>query len=373
MKTILIAPDSFKGSLSSQEICTIIGKIFAKSRAIKVIQQPIADGGEGSLDVLLKQSNLDRNICKAVDPLFRPIESWYLFDFENKTAYIELAKTAGLTLLKKEEQNCMHTTTLGTGMQIKDAIENGAEKIVLFIGGSATNDAGTGIAQALGFRFYDSSGRELLPIGRNLIHMKKICQKNSILKNKQIQFSIACDVNNPLSGKNGAAYVYAKQKGALPEEIEHLDEGLNNFANIVQTYSNKTVSSISGAGAAGGVGAGGYALLNAQLISGTSIIFEASGICNKLSKADVLITGEGKIDSQSINEKLIFRLIKEANKYDVQIYAICGFFDGDFELQRKLGIDKVFSFAKTPDEIPKAIKNAKFYVEKIAAKILREL
>jgi len=236
---LLIAPDSFKGTLSASQIIDIITNKLRKLKIpAKLIKNPLADGGEGSLEVIDQSSDFENIKIKVFNPFFKKINAYYLYNKENRTAYIEMAKASGLILINKPD--VMNATTFGTGQLIKHAIENGAEKIILFIGGSATNDAGIGIANALGIKFFNKSGKELKPIGKNLTDIHIIDDSKSIVKKYKTEILIAADVNNPFYGKNGASYIYAKQKGANPKEIIHLDKGLQNIAAIFnkQYYIN---------------------------------------------------------------------------------------------------------------------------------------
>ena len=262
---IVIAPDKFKGSLTGFEYCEAVEKgirmVFPDAQIIK---KPLADGGDGTIDVVQFYAQGESIPIIASDPLFRVHNTTYILSSSKEVAFIEMSEISGLKLLVTNERNCMQTTPLGVGELIADAIEKGVEEIILGIGGSATNDGGMGMAHALGFRFLDSNGHELKPIGSNLIQLKRIDTTNAHPKLAKVRVKVACDVSNPLYGPDGAAYIYAGQKGASKEEIELLDSGLKNLAEVLKETFGVDVQHIKGAGAAGGIGAGASVFLNAE-------------------------------------------------------------------------------------------------------------
>lgn len=358
---LLIAPDSFKGSMRATELCALFQKhTVAEDLNIKCI--PIADGGEGSLDAIAFSSGFERIEQIVKGPDFKERSVFYLWDDELKTAYIELAQAAGIEWIDVSQTNCLHTTTLGTGEQIRHALEAKAEKIVLFIGGSATNDAAMGIASALGIRFLGKDGNVLVPIGKNLTEVTMIDDSKAI-QTYDIEFLVATDVDNPFYGRKGAAQVYAQQKGASPSEVILLDNGLKRLHNLLTKKYNVDLQALPGAGAAGGVGGGMAAYFNAELESGADLVFTATKIDEAIAWADVIITGEGKTDSQTLNGKLVNRLLKRVQKHKKRGVLICGYFEGDIELQQQLRLEKVFALAPTPADIPDAIANTKALVE----------
>ena len=218
----------------------------------------------------------------------------------------------------------MITTSLGTGEMIRDAIHRGARNILLGIGGSATNDAGTGMASALGYRFRDKAGDPLDPVGRNLIHIAEIDDSNLLFFLDQIDVTVACDVDNPLFGENGAAHVYAPQKGAGPEQVKELDEGLQNFARVVESKFGRDISTYPGAGAAGGMGAGAMIFLGAKLVNGIQMVMEQTRFADQVKKADLIITGEGRVDDQTFKGKVVDGVCQQATSRNKKIIAICG-------------------------------------------------
>ncbi|MEQ1588006.1 MAG: glycerate kinase, partial [Cyclobacteriaceae bacterium] len=233
--TILIAPDKFKGSLSAKGVCEAVRTGLLKlDPSLSIITVPLADGGEGTSELLTINSRGSVINCSVSDPLFRKVNASYGISGDGTTAFIEMASASGLHLLTKEERNPLNTTTYGTGELIKDAIERGVNKIILAIGGSATNDAGIGMAAALGMKFIDKNGNELQPIGSNLIHIHSIVDAHFLPKKNKIQFVVLCDVDNELYGPSGAAFVYGPQKGADAQTVQLLDQGLKHFASVVE-------------------------------------------------------------------------------------------------------------------------------------------
>lgn len=319
---ILIAPDKFKGTLSAESICAIIERaILQYDDSIQVLKHPMADGGDGTLDLLKLYLDLEETSVQTVDPLGRNIEASYVH--QGSTAYIELASASGFVLLNEKERSPLHSSTYGTGLMIRHAIESGFSKIVLLLGGSATNDAGTGILSALGFEFKDRKSKSIRPSGITLSQVEEITHDQSIdLKN--IQFKLFCDVNNPLYGPSGAAFTYAKQKGATPEEILLLDKGLKQFAQLILNITGKDINAIPGAGAAGGVPAGLAAFLNSEFVSGTQELIQLTGLENKLTSSDIIISGEGCVDEQSTMGKVVHGVQSLCVKHNKPLYLFAG-------------------------------------------------
>ncbi len=372
-QNILIIPDSFKGSLSAFEIAEIVSiKLKESNLPLAITSLPLADGGEGSLGAIQQSKNLLSTKLEISDPLYNKIEADYLFDKESNTAYIELAKASGLHFVK-DLPDVMNSSTFGTGQLIRHAIEKGIKKIVLFIGGSATNDAGLGILEALGYCFYDDRNDILAPIPLNFESISRIDDSKSILKKNEVEIVIAADVSNPFYGPQGAAYVYAPQKGAKPADVKQLDAGLQHLADLIFGIYNIDLQKIKGAGAAGGVGGGLYALAKAKIVSGAELIFNLLNIEKKIREADIIISGEGKIDHQSLNNKLLYNISKLVQKHQKQLWAICGYFDGDDKLKNDLALTKVFSLAKTKDEIPSVISDVENRLSLMVGDIVKNL
>ena len=335
MKKIVIASDSFKGSLSSQEVADAFEKgvrdIIEECNIVKVA---IADGGEGSVDALTTSLKGEYVYVEVNDPLGRRIKAKYGFIESKKTAIIEAAAACGLTLLNENERNPMLTSTFGVGEIIKDAINRGSKKLIIGIGGTSTNDAGTGMLQALGYNFYNIEGKPLNGNGKNLKNISYFTDIKANKSLKEIEILVACDVTNPLYGENGAAYIYAAQKGANKEMIKNLDNGLRNFATIVNKYNKSDFSFIPGAGAAGGLGFTLKSLLNAKLVRGIDIILELIDFDSIIKDSDIIVTGEGKIDSQSLMGKTPSGILNYGLRNNIPVIAICGKIDWSDNLKK---------------------------------------
>ena len=367
---IVIAPDKFKGSLSAIEVCNALTKgLKTNNPNLQVISCPMADGGDGSLDTMNHYFNLKPVELIVNDPLFSPIKSTYYIS--KKTAYIEMSSASGLVLLKKEDRNCMNTSSFGTGELILDAVQNGATTINLFIGGSATNDGGIGMASALGYKFYDSSENLLSPLGKNLLLINRIDNTEVHFDPQMINIKVICDVNNPLHGKNGAAYIYAAQKGASLIEIEQLNKGLVNLASKLIVNGFPDIADIPGSGAAGGAGGGAVAFFGAKLISGIQNFIEITKLEALIKDCDLVITGEGKIDSQTERGKVVSGVCNIAKHYVKPVIAVCGGLEKG--VSNKLGLKKVYSLLDRTNSIEKAMENGKEYLVEIGKDILLNL
>lgn len=352
----IIAPDKFKGSLTGSEFCDAveegIKRVFPKAIILK---KPLADGGDGTLAVIKDYLKAEWIEVEVQDPLFRPIPSQYLFSETSKTAYIEMSEASGLKLLSIEELNCMNTSSFGTGELILNAIKKGAEKIILGIGGSATNDGGMGMGQALGIQFLDSANKPLKPIGKNLNNIQKINieQLNELVH--KTKFRVACDVTNPLYGNEGAANVFASQKGADDSEIFLLDQGLRNLGRIIKKQFNIDVQKTPGSGAAGGLGGGAIAFLNASLVSGIDFVKELANFDKDLENTDWIITGEGKLDDQTFFGKAITGVIQSARKKQIPVAALCGSVSLSESEIIKLGLDYCAAITKEGTPLDEAM------------------
>ncbi|MBX2828880.1 MAG: glycerate kinase [Flavobacteriaceae bacterium] len=364
---IVIAPDKFKGSLSSIEFCQAVEKGLREHLgAIEIIQLPLADGGDGTIDILnfyLKGSFIE---VQVHDPLFRTITGRYLFSEDSKTAFVEMAEASGHKLLKSAEKNCKNATTLGTGELIMSAVTKGAERIILGIGGSATNDCGIGMATALGYRFLNSLGESVSPIGANLSQIAGIDSSEKDPRLNNIQFFVACDVTNPLYGENGAAKVYAKQKGATPDDIALLDKGLRDFAEVLERHFGVDPQKVQGAGAAGGMGIGSKLFLSAHLMPGIDMIKDLADFDQTIQNADWIITGEGRLDQQTLSGKTLNGVLHSAKDQGISVASFCGNIQLTEEEIENFGIqysDAVMNAAIDKDD---AMENSKMYVEKMA-------
>lgn len=366
---ILIAPDKFKGSLSAEQVCNAISKgIKSKLPRAKILTIPLADGGEGSLSILEAQFDFQKIHIEVNNPLFKPIKTFYLLD--KKEAYIELAKASGLEVLNKQDRNPMLTSSFGTGEVILDAVKNGAEKINLFIGGSSTNDFGIGIAKALLFEFYNSNNKRLKPIGKNLIEISKIIppRKNQLF---ELDFTVYTDVKNKLYGKNGAAFAYAEQKGASKEEVKVLDKGLQNISNLIKEIFYKNVADLKGAGAAGGIGGGMSVFFNAETKSGIDFFIDKFQVEDAIKNCDIVITGEGKLDPQTLKGKVVKGVLDICKKYKKQSVVLCGENSLTKAEEKKIGT-KIISLTGNRISKQDAIENAEFLLDKIGINLFNK-
>lgn len=356
---IVVAPDKFKGSLTGFEFCSAVEEGFLKvSPNVILLKKPLADGGDGTLGVIKHYMGGTVQKLHVQDPLFRTIQASYILSESKDLAFVEMASASGLNLMKPEEQNCMLTSSIGTGQLIIDALKKGVQQIILGIGGSATNDGGMGMATALGFRFIDEHGNELEPIGKNLIAVQQIDASKVIHALKEVTFKVACDVSNPFYGANGAAHIYAAQKGASKEEIVQLDNGLENFASVIQKYYSLDVQEIEGAGAAGGLGAATAIFLKAQLVSGIELIKDIAHFDEAIENADWIITGEGALDLQTSSGKTIAGVLSSAKAKNIKVAALCGKLDISEEEAATLGIDYVDAVSKNAANLQDALANA---------------
>ncbi|RNC92024.1 MAG: glycerate kinase [Allomuricauda sp.] len=369
----VIAPDKFKGSLSGQQFCEAVEiglqRVFPQADIIKI---PLADGGDGTLDVVKSFLKAKEVRVKVHDPLFRKRSATYLFSPEHKMAYIEMAEASGHALLTNEELNCMQTTSLGTGELLSDAMAKGAKKIFLGIGGSATNDGGMGMATAIGYAFLDAENNKLIPIGGNLTKVRKILKpKND--PTARIDFSVICDVENPFYGENGAAKIYAKQKGASDTDIVSLDEGLQNFAAVIETEFGIDVQPIKGSGAAGGMGGGALVFLNGKLRKGIDAVKDIANFDQAIQGADWIITGEGNLDSQTLSGKTISGVVDSARREGIPVAAFCGNVGLSSSEIKAIGINYAISVSKGMPNLKTAMANAHTNVSLTAFEFAKSL
>lgn len=368
---VLVASDKFKGSLTAWEACSAIKEgVLLHDPSAKVVTLPLADGGEGTLEILEPEIGFQRVELTVSGPLFEEVDAWY--GLKGKVAYIEMAKASGLLLLDKENFHAPSTTTLGTGELIMDALQRGAKKIYLFVGGSATNDGGVGMAKALGYRFLNSNEEELKPIGASLENIHTI-ENLSLVEIDNVEFIVVTDVQNPLYGENGAANVFARQKGASEIEVEKLDLGLQRLNEVAIKKWGKDVSDIPGAGAAGGIGAGAMLFLHAQVQSGITTIMDIVNFNKYLEDTDVVIAGEGKFDAQTLKGKVIKGVMDKCELAGKPLGIVCGTLEfGEKQLSR-LPIKSVVSIKEDTIHLDDAIKNAFSHLVKISQKLVSQL
>jgi glycerate kinase len=349
MRKIVIASDSFKGSLTSLEVAEAAAKGIASVLPECVaICMETADGGEGTSEALAKALGARKTGTWVHDPLGRIIKAEYgIAEIKGtKTAVMEMSKASGLPLLAPEERNPLNTSTYGTGEMILDALEKGCRRFLIGIGGSATNDAGAGMLEALGFRFFDTEGRQMAGLcGGNIGRIGRI-EAPSI--QMEAEFTIACDVDTPFCGPEGAAAVFGPQKGATPESIAFLEDGMLNLRRIIIRECGIDLLEVKGSGAAGGLGGAFKAFLNARLSKGIDMVLDAIGFDQAIQDADLIITGEGKIDSQTSKGKVISGITERARKHGIPVIAIAGICDIDEEQARQLGLTAAFPTGPRP-------------------------
>jgi glycerate kinase len=349
--TILIAPDKFKGSLSAQEVCDIISDEFRSNGSLQVVALPLADGGEGTCELLTTFSGGTMSRIQVRDPLARTIQSQYGTSNDGRIAFLEMATASGLQLLKKEERNPLLTTTLGTGDLIRHALDRGIDQIIMGVGGSATTDGGMGMAEALGVIFYDHSGNKLTSNGHNLARIHSFDSSSVHPRLAQVNFTIFCDVDNPLHGPNGAAYVFSPQKGADEQMVKELDAGLKHYQKILEKNDAirviRAIPSITvdfpGAGAGGGLPASLKAFASIKIRRGMDFIAEFTSLEEKIRGADYVITGEGKVDSQTLSGKVVKGVADLAKKHSKPLIVIAGKNELDPQQLGQLGVTRLIT------------------------------
>jgi glycerate kinase len=369
---IVLAPDSYKGSLTAQEICHAMAngvkKVLPQADIVNV---PMADGGEGTVRSLIDATG-GRIVHKTVTgPIGEHVDSFFGIMGDGKTAVIEMAAASGLPLIPKNKQDPRITTTYGTGELMMAALDEHCTKILIGIGGSATNDGGAGMAQALGYRFLDSQGCELPPGGLALKNLTRIDKSKLDPRLTRVEIVTACDVTNPLTGPEGASAIYGPQKGATPAMVKELDQALQNYANVIKKDFGIDIANCPGAGAAGGLGAGLMVLAGAHLQRGIEIVIEAIGLKQKLKGADLVITGEGRIDGQTINGKTPIGVAQAAKTFNLPVLAVAGGLGPGAELVFQHGIDGIFSIIDRPMTLEEAIEGAANLVTNATERVLR--
>ena len=346
MKKIILIPDSFKGTLSAAEFCHISSDVLKKHfPATEIISLPLADGGEGTTDCFLTMDGYTKVTATVKNAFMEDITGYYAV--KGNTAVMEMAMCASLPSAKGRE-NPATTTTYGVGQLICHAVENGAKKIILGLGGSCTNDAGTGMAAALGVQFFDKDGNSFIPTGATLDKITAFNTEKADILLKDVEITAMCDIDNPLYGKNGAAYIFAPQKGADSEMVAVLDEKLKYIASFTEKQTGNNYYDIKGAGAAGGMGFGVCAFLGGSLKPGVNLILETIGFESQLSDTDLIITGEGRLDSQSLSGKAVIGISRIAQKYNVPVIAVVGSVADDVSPVYTQGVTAVFTTNTQP-------------------------
>lgn len=375
-KVFLLAPDSFKESMTAKEVCEAME--LGIKRAIpdaKCIHVPMADGGEGTVQSLVDATGGTFIDKEVTGPLGTPVKATYGILGDGKTAVIEMAAASGIQYVTKETKNPLVTTTYGTGELMKDCMEKGISNIILGIGGSATNDGGTGMARALGYQFLDKNGAELQLGGGFLGELATIDTTNVLPQLKDVHILVASDVTNPLCGEHGASLVFGPQKGATPEMGNILDDNLRHYAEIVKVQLNIDILDVPGAGAAGGLGAGLLAFTNATMKKGIEIVIEHTNLIEKLQHADYCFTGEGGIDFQTKFGKTPYGVAKATKSVNngIKVIALAGYIGKDVEVLYEEGFDAIFGIVPGAAELEILLKQGKENVARTAESIARLL
>lgn len=370
----VLAPDSFKGSMTAKQVCDAmergIKKVLPDAECIKV---PMADGGEGTMQSLVDATNGTIYELDVAGPLGKQVKARYGIMGTGKTAAIEMASASGIHFVDENTKNPLITTTYGTGQLVKACLDRGVHKIILGIGGSATNDGGAGFARALGAKFLDKEGRELPPGGAALAGLDRIDISSLDPRLKDVDIEVACDVTNPLCGKTGASFVFGPQKGATAEMVTILDNALDRYAGIISRNLKKEVKDVPGAGAAGGLGAGLLAFTNARLEKGVDIIINYTNLKEIVQKADIVFTGEGGIDFQTQYGKTPFGVARTAKAADKTVIAIAGYIGEGIEQLYSIGFDAILGIVPGAMTIGEAMRKGAENVERTVENIVRLL
>jgi glycerate kinase len=369
---ILLAPDSFKESMTAKEACEAMERGIKKANSsISCIHVPMADGGEGTMQSLIDSTNGKIYTISVIGPLGDEVEASYGILGDGETGILEMASASGIHLVPPEKRNPLITTTYGTGQLIKACLNHGVKKLLIGIGGSATNDGGIGVVQALGGKFLDKEGEELGFGGKELDKLVTIDLSNFDNRLKDVIVEVACDVDNHLCGEQGASYVFGAQKGATPEMMGILDNNLRHYSEIIKRQLGIDILHVSGAGAAGGLGAGLMAFLNGKLNKGIDMVIKYSKLEEKLSLADMVWTGEGSIDFQTKFGKTPLGVAKVAKRYNKPVIALAGRVGPNIEILYTMGIDSIFSITRDITTLEEALEKGQENMEKVAENIIR--
>ncbi len=369
---VVVAPDKFKGSLSAPEVARAIARgVKAVAPDAEVVEVPMADGGEGTVEALVSATGGEFREAEGTGPLGDPVTARFGLLGDGKTAVIEMAAASGLVLVPKERRDPRKTTTRGTGELLLAAIEAGARRVILGIGGSATNDGGAGLGQALGFRLLDVQGNEIGPGGGALAWLARIDASGRNPKLHGVEIAVACDVDNPLCGERGASAVFGPQKGATPEMVEELDRNLAHLAEIVERDLGLPIRDFPGAGAAGGLGGGLVAFASGHLEPGITLVIRAVGLADRLHGADLCLTGEGSIDASSVFGKAAVGVARLAHSFDCPTLALAGAIGEGAEGVLDQGIDAYFSICNRPLSLEDALAQCADLLEQAAMQAVR--
>ncbi len=369
---IVIAPQSFKGSLSALEVASAMDEgVRMAVHDVETAIVPVADGGDGTLETLVESTGGEIRSAVVTGPVGREVTAEWGALGDGETAVIEMARTSGLALLSQSERDPLGATTYGLGEIISQSLDAGFRNFIVGIGGSATNDAGGGMAQALGVRLLDEGGNDLGLGGEALSRLHRIDTSGIDGRIANSRFSVACDVSNPLTGPEGASAVYGPQKGATPKLVEQLDAALKNFAEVVERDLGMSIDAVSGAGAAGGLGGGMMALLGGTLRPGVDIVLDQVGLDEKLQGADLVITGEGQIDFQTVYNKAPIGVARRARKLGIPVIAVSGSLGRGFEDVHGEGIDAVSAIVSSPMTLAEASTRAPELIANATSEAMR--
>ncbi len=374
MTKYVVAPDSFKESMTAKEVCDAMEKGIKKAdSAAEVIKVPMADGGEGTVDSLVDATHGQRVIVEVTGPLGNKISAYYGILGNGTTAVIEMAKASGLEIVEKKKRNPMITTTFGTGELIRDALDHNVKEIIIGLGGSSTNDGGSGMAQALGAKLLDQNNHQISFGGGNLDKLDKIDISNLDSRLQDVKIILASDVTNPLIGKDGASRVFGPQKGATPEMVEKLENNLQHYAKIVKRDLNKEVALVSGAGAAGGLGAGLMAFTTCEMRRGVDLAIEVTKLEEKIRDADYVFTGEGGTDFQTKFGKTPYGVAKLGKKYHKPVISLAGYLGEGIDSLYSEGFTAIFGIIPGACDLSTALKNGPSNVARTTENIVRLL
>lgn len=369
MNKAVLIPDSFKGTLSSIEICTIISdKIYKHFPHCHVVSIPVADGGEGSVDCFLSALGGEKIVETVSSPYFEDMESFYgLID---NTAVIEMAACAGLPLVE-DRKNPSLTTTYGVGQLIMSAAKKGCKKIIVGLGGSSTNDGGCGAAAAVGVKFYDKKGNEFIPVGKTLIDIDRIDLSHRAKELDNIEIITMCDIDNPMYGTTGAAYIFGPQKGADEKMILELDKGLKNLCDVIERETGKNLKDVPGSGAAGAMGAGMIAFFDSVLQMGIETVLDTVKFDEIIEDADMIFTGEGRVDTQSLRGKVVIGVGKRAKNKNIPVTVIAGGAANNIDDAYDMGVTSIFTINRLPEDFEISRHKSKENLEATIDNILR--
>lgn len=371
---VVVAPNAFKGSLTAHQAAQAIKRgILRVCVSAKVVCLPVSDGGDGLAEVLSDTLSGQILDAEVADPLFRPISGSFCYVESQKTAIVEMARASGLVLVPDHLRNPEKTTTFGTGQLIRKCLDLQAERLIIGLGGSATCDGGIGTAAALGYRFLDKTGQELKPVGGNLIHIHSIDMEQRDQRLDDVEVEAVCDVLNPLTGKNGASFVYSPQKGANPTQVKRLDEGLVHLAEVIRKELGMDLTALPGAGAAGGLGAGIHAFLGGKLKKGIDLVLDLVGLDDALAEADLVITGEGSMDYQTKYDKAPAGVARAAKSAGIPCIGICGLRGEGIDELHEIGLTSVSAICKGPNDVEKAMEEAEERLADTTAQVIARI